>query len=352
LQNGGYRYGFNGKEDDGDFGSGQLIQDYGFRLYNPTIGKFLSVDPLTASYPWYTPYQFAGNMPLWKIDLDGLEEADSDANRESPVMSKNFMYRRGKVGDRIAMWASGVLSLSPIQLPTRNQAANFADAVDGRLELFTYQKTVESVFGGQTTYNETGYKVVLNENSQLWIAIKSKLEEHGIDINSLSTDELKELQEFKWEQNQDRSDLFTINTNAPKLARVALLFLPPYTMATPIVLPPDATASSLSDVYVDLDAVVDEQLKSILLARKPKNTLPEGKNGDLGPINGKLERRNPQTGELLQERWYDENGLPTKDIDYDHDHGAGKPHMHEWYYPSPQAPNKTRGEAKPISNKN
>ncbi len=71
---GAYRYGFNGKENDKDFGNGQLIQDYGFRLYNPAIGKFLSVDPLTASYPWYTPYQFAGNKPIIAVDLDGAEE--------------------------------------------------------------------------------------------------------------------------------------------------------------------------------------------------------------------------------------------------------------------------------------
>ena len=32
------------------------------------------MDPLTASYPWYTPYQFAGNKPIESIDLDGLEE--------------------------------------------------------------------------------------------------------------------------------------------------------------------------------------------------------------------------------------------------------------------------------------
>ncbi|ANQ48752.1 hypothetical protein MY04_1376 [Flammeovirga sp. MY04] len=70
----GYRYGFNGKENDADLSSSQLIQDYGFRVYNPVIGKFLSVDPLTKSYPWYTPYQFAGNKPIWAVDLDGLEE--------------------------------------------------------------------------------------------------------------------------------------------------------------------------------------------------------------------------------------------------------------------------------------
>jgi RHS repeat-associated protein len=66
----GYRFGFNGKEDDRETGT----QDYGFRIYNPQLGKFLSVDPLTKSYPWYTPYQFAGNSPIWAVDLDGLEQ--------------------------------------------------------------------------------------------------------------------------------------------------------------------------------------------------------------------------------------------------------------------------------------
>ena len=55
-------------------GGGGSTYDYGFRIYNPQIAKFLSVDPLTKSYPWYTPYQFAGNKPIRCVDLDGLEE--------------------------------------------------------------------------------------------------------------------------------------------------------------------------------------------------------------------------------------------------------------------------------------
>ena len=70
-----YRFGFNGKEkdSDGEWGN-QAHYDYGFRIYDPSIARFLSVDPLTSSYPWYTPYQFAGNKPIWAVDLDGLEE--------------------------------------------------------------------------------------------------------------------------------------------------------------------------------------------------------------------------------------------------------------------------------------
>jgi len=69
-----YRYGFNGKENDNELKGNGNVQDYGMRMYDPRLGKFLSVDPLTQSYPWYTPYQFAGNKPIWCVDLDGLEE--------------------------------------------------------------------------------------------------------------------------------------------------------------------------------------------------------------------------------------------------------------------------------------
>jgi hypothetical protein len=49
-------------------------QDYGMRIYDPRVGRFLSVDPLTKSYPYYTPYSFAGNKPIAFIDRDGEEE--------------------------------------------------------------------------------------------------------------------------------------------------------------------------------------------------------------------------------------------------------------------------------------
>lgn len=65
-----YRFGFNGKENDSETGT----QDYGARIYNSGLARFLSIDPLTKEYPFYTPYQFAGNMPICAIDIDGAEE--------------------------------------------------------------------------------------------------------------------------------------------------------------------------------------------------------------------------------------------------------------------------------------
>ena len=49
------------------------MQDYGMRIYNPSLGKFLSVDPLTKEYPWNSTYAFAENNPVEYIDLDGAE---------------------------------------------------------------------------------------------------------------------------------------------------------------------------------------------------------------------------------------------------------------------------------------
>ncbi|MBW8686985.1 RHS repeat-associated core domain-containing protein [Chitinophaga rhizophila] len=45
YESGGYRYGFNGKENDNEVKREENQQDYGLRIYDPRIGKFLSVDP-------------------------------------------------------------------------------------------------------------------------------------------------------------------------------------------------------------------------------------------------------------------------------------------------------------------
>ena len=71
--NSSYRYGFNGKEKDNEVKGEGNQQDYGMRIYDPRLGRFLSVDPITKKYPELTPYQFASNRCIQGIDIDGLE---------------------------------------------------------------------------------------------------------------------------------------------------------------------------------------------------------------------------------------------------------------------------------------
>jgi RHS repeat-associated protein len=101
---GSYRYGFNGKEDDNEVkGAGDQI-DYGFRTYDPRVGRFLSVDPLMKKYPNLTPYQFASNTPVWGSDLDGLEVDFSNAKlpKEQYVPGLPKILQLSTFGDNVA----------------------------------------------------------------------------------------------------------------------------------------------------------------------------------------------------------------------------------------------------------
>lgn len=64
-----YRYGFNGKEKAEEISSGDY--DYGARIYDGRLGRWLSVDPLQQKYPFLTPYNFVANTPLSAYDPDG-----------------------------------------------------------------------------------------------------------------------------------------------------------------------------------------------------------------------------------------------------------------------------------------
>jgi RHS repeat-associated protein len=68
------RYRFCGKEKDEESG----MYYYGARYYSPWLCRFISVDPLAGKYPFYTPFQYAGNKPINFIDLDGKEEKPAD----------------------------------------------------------------------------------------------------------------------------------------------------------------------------------------------------------------------------------------------------------------------------------
>jgi RHS repeat-associated protein len=83
-----YRYGFNGKENDNEVKGEGNQQDYGMRIYDPRIGRFLSVDPLSGKYPFYTPYQFAGNSPILALDIDGLEGNKNKNKTETSITTK------------------------------------------------------------------------------------------------------------------------------------------------------------------------------------------------------------------------------------------------------------------------
>lgn len=64
-----YRYGFNGKENDNDIkGEGNSL-DFGARIYDSRLGRWLSTD--LVSKPFISPYNYSSNNPINYLDPNG-----------------------------------------------------------------------------------------------------------------------------------------------------------------------------------------------------------------------------------------------------------------------------------------
>ncbi|HEY4798969.1 MAG TPA: RHS repeat-associated core domain-containing protein [Bacteroidia bacterium] len=68
-----YRYGFNGKEKDDEVkGNGNSL-DFGARMYDSRLGRWMSRDPLSWHYQSESPYSGIANNPIAFIDPLGNE---------------------------------------------------------------------------------------------------------------------------------------------------------------------------------------------------------------------------------------------------------------------------------------
>jgi len=64
-----YQYKYNGKEFQDELGLGRY--DYGWRNYDPALGRWMNVDPLAERYLSASPYTYVSNTPINALDPDG-----------------------------------------------------------------------------------------------------------------------------------------------------------------------------------------------------------------------------------------------------------------------------------------
>ena len=92
----GYRYGFQGQETDPEVkGEGNSV-NFKYRVHDPRLGRFLSIDPLSAKYAWNSPYSFSMNRVLDRIELEGLEAWPEDPNAGPVTRADYQQYAQGK----------------------------------------------------------------------------------------------------------------------------------------------------------------------------------------------------------------------------------------------------------------
>jgi RHS repeat-associated protein len=79
----GYRFGYNGMELNPEVSGDGNSYTTEFRQYDPRLGRWLSLDPLMAQFPWMSPYVAFDNNPVFYVDPLGLKG-------DKPV--KNVIY--------------------------------------------------------------------------------------------------------------------------------------------------------------------------------------------------------------------------------------------------------------------
>lgn len=84
-----YRFGFNNMEKDNEAKGIGNSYDFGARIYDSRLGRFLSLDPLMSKQAFVSPYSFAWNQPIWAIDANGeiiviviTHETDENGNSQ------------------------------------------------------------------------------------------------------------------------------------------------------------------------------------------------------------------------------------------------------------------------------
>lgn len=127
-----YKYKYNGKELQDELGLG--LYDYGWRNYDPAIGRFNKIDRFAERYNPISPYSYANNNPVlfidvmgdsiglgrnhydkFKNDVDG-KISDIENNRSNRIAKLTNKGKTGKADKLKAEWAeqdaSGTSNLS------------------------------------------------------------------------------------------------------------------------------------------------------------------------------------------------------------------------------------------------
>jgi RHS repeat-associated protein len=65
------KWGYQGQELTEDLGLN--LQEFKFRMHDPAIGRFISIDPLAEDYSYQSPYNFSENRVIEAVEIEGLE---------------------------------------------------------------------------------------------------------------------------------------------------------------------------------------------------------------------------------------------------------------------------------------
>src|SRR5690606_10331142 len=84
-----YQFGFNGQEKVNEWAGVGNYVDFGARGVDTRVARLgYSVDPLMKKFPSQSPYVYAGNSPIYSIDVDGTFQLTKNDAKNYPTLAK------------------------------------------------------------------------------------------------------------------------------------------------------------------------------------------------------------------------------------------------------------------------
>jgi RHS repeat-associated protein len=148
-----YVYGFQGQEKDDEIkGEGNSI-NYKYRVHDPRLGRFLSVDPLAPDYPWNSTYAFSENRVIDGVELEGLEFKNANgniANTNPTIGTPNMGLTNVEINYVMKLAENGLL-----QEATGTQQVTLADGTNLQLPVVPNNSTTGDFQTSQANFTNT-----------------------------------------------------------------------------------------------------------------------------------------------------------------------------------------------------
>ena len=202
-----YRYGFNGKENDNEVKGTGNQQDYGDRIYDPRVGRWLSIDPSQKRYPGISPYVYTLNNPLIYTDPNGKDPVYTIKSFTSKVVNGvttiNIVFDvtiRGKVINHSSNDYANPKDIADLANSYGSKILSGSGSVQGN-EMF--------YFDGSGRQRKSSASVVVNYTVNVKVDLKPAKDEQGVSKNDdvvILTDNLN-----KWPTSKNAKDAAGIN---------------------------------------------------------------------------------------------------------------------------------------------
>ncbi|WP_341903540.1 RHS repeat-associated core domain-containing protein [Fluviicola taffensis] len=146
-----YRYSFNGMEKDDEVKGGGNSYTTEFRQYDPRLGRWLTIDPLSQNFPWQSPYVAFDNKPIVMDDPKGLAANGTTGNGG---------YQKGDKGSRKKDNGNGTSNydapVGTVILPQRAKVLETLQDGNGNGKVDYNGKTLEGEFGDLNKFELDG----------------------------------------------------------------------------------------------------------------------------------------------------------------------------------------------------